>query len=119
VFWSVYIASVLICLPYLSELIDGEALAAGLLNAGTGGCGEAESSNAQLGDFEEATRCVSENYTAEFSIVPLYRVSSVIFAITTTVFALLASALPFGAAFATMRDRDTGGPSKLKSAPDN
>jgi hypothetical protein len=37
-----------------SNLVDGEALTTGLLDAGTGRGGEAESSNGELGDFEHA-----------------------------------------------------------------
>lgn len=35
------------------ELVESDALTAGLLNTGTGRCGESESSDAQLGNLEE------------------------------------------------------------------
>lgn len=38
----------------LSELIEGEAFTSGLEDAGTGGCGEAEGSDRELGDFKKA-----------------------------------------------------------------
>ena len=37
-----------------SDLVDGEALTTGLLNAGAGRGGEAESRNGELGDLEHA-----------------------------------------------------------------
>lgn len=40
-------------LAYLCKLVDGQALAAGLLNASTSGGGETEGSDAELGHFEE------------------------------------------------------------------
>lgn len=101
----------------LCELIEGEAFTSGLENAGTGGCGEAEGSDGELGDFEETIakfqvrKMVSRVLRGEVT----NRVSSVILATTTMVLSLCvfcACSLP---AVATMREIDIGGPVNASS----
>ena len=99
---------------YLSELVDGEALTTCLLDTSTSSGSEAEGGDAELGDFEQAANFGQLTMRNADNSSVSYRVSSVILPITTTVFLLLPSGLCFGAALATMRERDIGGPdSKL------
>jgi hypothetical protein len=54
VLWSAEEKSVGAGWGALRKLIEGEALTTGLDDTGTGGCGEAEGGDGELGDFEEA-----------------------------------------------------------------